>query len=124
MRIGLFGGSFNPAHHGHAHVAETALRQLGLDKVWWLVTPQNPLKSAKETAPLAQRMNSARACAVGPAMVVTDIESRLGTRFSIDLLKKLQRLYPGVRFVWVMGSDNLNNFHHWRRWAEIARIAC
>jgi nicotinate-nucleotide adenylyltransferase len=123
MRIGLFGGSFNPAHAGHAHVAETALRRLGLDKVWWLVTPQNPLKSARETAPLAERMQSARAFAHGPAMVVTDIESRMGTRFSIDLLLNLRRRHPGVRFVWVMGSDNLKNFHRWRRWAEIARLA-
>jgi nicotinate-nucleotide adenylyltransferase len=123
MRIGLFGGSFNPAHEGHAHVAETAMRRLGLDKVWWLVTPQNPLKNARETAPLAERMKSARAFAHGPAMIVTDIESRLGTRFSIDLLLKLRRRHPGVRFVWVMGSDNLNNFHRWRRWADIVHLA-
>ncbi|MGE3303741.1 MAG: nicotinate-nucleotide adenylyltransferase [Hyphomonadaceae bacterium] len=123
MRIGLFGGSFNPAHEGHAHVAETALARLNLDRVWWLVTPQNPLKSSAETAPLAQRMASARAFANGPRMVVSDVESRWRTQFSIDLLRKLKKRYPGVHFVWLLGSDNLSNFHRWRRWEEIARLA-
>lgn len=120
MRIGLFGGSFNPAHEGHAHAAETALKRLGLHKVWWLVTPQNPLKHARDSAPLAARMKSARAQTRGRAMVVSDLESRWGTQFSIDLLARLKRRFPGVRFVWVMGSDNLRTFHHWRRWRAFA----
>jgi nicotinate-nucleotide adenylyltransferase len=119
MRIGLFGGSFNPAHHGHAHVAETALRRLGLDRVWWLATPQNPLKDPRETAPLAQRLANARAFARGRRMVVSDLESRWGVRFSIDLIERLRARYPGVTFVWVMGSDNLLNFHAWRRWRRV-----
>ncbi|MFN7535555.1 MAG: adenylyltransferase/cytidyltransferase family protein, partial [Brevundimonas sp.] len=84
MRVGLFGGSFNPAHEGHRHVAETALRRLDLDRVVWLVSPQNPLKRADETAPLAARMASARALATGPAMIVSDLETRIGTRWTID----------------------------------------
>lgn len=121
MRIGLFGGSFNPAHEGHAHAAKTALKRLGLHKVWWLVTPQNPLKRARDSAPLMARMKSARAQARGHAMVVSDLESRWSTQFSIDLLDRLRRRFPGVHFVWVMGSDNLSNFHHWRRWRDFAR---
>jgi nicotinate-nucleotide adenylyltransferase len=119
VRIGLFGGSFNPAHEGHAHVAETALKQLGLQKIWWLVTPQNPLKSTRETAPLAERMASARKYGRGRAMVISDIESRWGTRFSYDLIRKLRARYPGVHFVWVLGADNLTNFHRWRRWKDL-----
>jgi nicotinate-nucleotide adenylyltransferase len=121
MRIGLFGGSFNPAHEGHAHAAETALKRLGLHRVWWLVTPQNPLKAARDSAPLATRMKSARQQARGRAMVVSDLESRWGTQFSIDLLKRLKRRFPGVHFVWVMGSDNLSTFHRWRNWREFAQ---
>jgi nicotinate-nucleotide adenylyltransferase len=121
ITIGLFGGSFNPAHEGHAHVAETALKQLGLKKIWWLVTPQNPLKDSRETAPLAERMASAKKHAHGGAMVVSDIEQRWGTRFSYDLIRKLRARYPGVHFVWVLGTDNLTNFHRWRRWADIMR---
>lgn len=121
MRIGLFGGSFNPAHEGHAHAAETALKRLGLHKVWWLVTPQNPLKDPRHSAPLAKRMASARAQARGRAMVVRDLESSWGTQFSIDLIERLRRRFPGVHFVWVMGSDNLSTFHRWRRWREFAR---
>lgn len=120
MRIGLFGGSFNPAHDGHAHAAETALKRLGLHKVWWLVTPQNPLKSARDSAPLAKRIKSAQAQARGRAMVVSDVESRWGVQFSIDLITHLKRRFPGVRFVWVMGSDNLGTFHRWRSWRAIA----
>ena len=120
MRIGLFGGSFNPAHSGHAHVAETARKALGLHKVWWLVTPQNPLKPKHETAPLAERIAGARRFARGRTMVVTDIETRWGVQFSIDLIERLKRRYPRVRFVWVVGSDNLDNFHRWRRWQKFA----
>ena len=126
MAVGLFGGSFNPAHDGHAHVAETALRRLGLDRVVWLVSPQNPLKDADESAPLAERMASARAAArlatSGPAMVVSDFESRAGTQWTIDTLRALTARHPGVRFVWLMGSDNLASFHRWRGWTDIMRM--
>lgn len=126
MKVGLFGGSFNPAHDGHAHVAETALRRLGLDRVVWLVSPQNPLKDARDSAPLAERMASARAAAAlaasGPAMIVSDVESRLGTRWTVDTLRALIARHPGVRFVWLMGSDNLATFHHWRGWTDIMRM--
>ncbi|MDE1939381.1 MAG: nicotinate-nucleotide adenylyltransferase [Alphaproteobacteria bacterium] len=121
LRIGLFGGSFNPAHEGHRYVAEIALKQLGLSYVWWLVSPQNPLKS--DPASLAKRLAAARAVVDRhPRMIVTDVESTLGTRYTIDTLKALHRRFPEVRFVWLMGSDNLEQFHRWRRWTEIAAL--
>lgn len=119
MKIGLFGGSFDPAHSGHLHVAETALRRLGLDQVWWLVTPQNPLKP--KSRPLEARMASAAAITRGTRMVVTDIESRLGLRYTADTIAALQRRWPGVKFVWLMGGDNLRGFVRWRRWRDIMR---
>lgn len=122
MRVGLLGGSFNPAHEGHAHIARTALTRLGLDKVIWLVSPQNPLKSAKGTASLAARMASARAFATGPGMIVSDLEARLGSRYTIDLIRILRARYPSVRFVWLMGADNLASFHRWRGWDQIMRL--
>ncbi len=122
MRVGLFGGSFNPAHEGHRHVAETALRRLDLDRVVWLVSPQNPLKRADETAPLAARMASARTFATGPAMIVSDLETRIGTRWTIDTLRAVTARHPGVQFVWLMGSDNLAGFHRWRGWTDIFRL--
>ena len=126
MAVGVFGGSFNPAHDGHAHVAETALRRLGLDRVVWLVSPQNPLKDAAESAPLADRMASAeraaRRAASGPAMIVSDFETRIGTRWTVDTLRALVARHPGVRFVWLMGSDNLAGFHRWRGWTDIMRL--
>ena len=122
MKVGLLGGSFNPAHDGHAHVAETALNRLGLDRVVWLVSPQNPLKSAAHTAPLSERMASARAAAPGPDMIVSDFETRAGTQWTIDTLRALTARHPGVRFVWLMGSDNLATFHRWRGWTDIMRL--
>lgn len=121
MRVGLFGGSFDPAHEGHRHVAETALRRLRLDRVVWLVSPQNPLKHGRAPAPMAQRMESARRFARGPAMIVSDAEARLGVAYTIDTVRSLKRRFPGVRFVWVMGSDGLASFHRWRGWAELMR---
>jgi nicotinate-nucleotide adenylyltransferase len=121
MRVGLFGGSFNPAHPGHAHVAETAMKRLGLDQVIWLVTPQNPLKSARDAAPLAERLASARTQAKGPAMIVSDAETRIGAQYTLDTLRVLKARFPGVHFVWIMGADNLASFHHWRGWVEIMR---
>jgi len=122
MRVGLFGGSFNPAHDGHAHVAETALSRLDLDRVVWLVSPQNPLKARHETAPLADRMASARIMAKGPAMIVSDVETRIGTAWTVDTVRALKARHPGVRFVWLMGSDNLASFHKWRGWTDIMRM--
>lgn len=124
MKVGLFGGSFNPAHDGHLHVAETALKRLGLDRVVWLVSPQNPLKSSSEMASLDLRMASAREVAhrAGPAMLVSDFETRARTRWTVDTLRALQARYPGVQFVWLMGSDNLANFHRWRGWTDIMRM--
>jgi nicotinate-nucleotide adenylyltransferase len=118
MKIGLFGGSFDPAHDGHTHVAETALKRLGLDRVWWLVSPQNPLKP--KSSPFAQRMASARTHARGPHMQVTDIERQLGCAYTYETLRALKQLYPGVQFYLVMGSDNLANFRRWRNWREVA----
>ena len=122
MTVGLFGGSFNPAHDGHAHVAETAMQRLDLDRVVWLVSPQNPLKSSSETAPLEARMASARVYARGPHMIVSDVETRMGTTWTVDTVRALQARHPGVHFVWLMGSDNLETFHRWRGWTDIMRM--
>jgi nicotinate-nucleotide adenylyltransferase len=121
MRVGLFGGSFNPAHEGHAHVAETAKRRMNLDRVIWLVSPQNPLKPAHETADLAERMEGARRYAQGRGMIVSDAESRLGSQYTIDTVRALKARFPGVKFVWVMGADSLASFHRWRGWTQIMR---
>lgn len=123
MVVGLLGGSFDPAHDGHVHITREALRRIGLDRVWWLVSPGNPLKS-RQPAPMAQRIDRARAMlGDDPRVVVTDLEAQLGTRATIDTLRKLQALYPGVKFVWIMGADNLVQFHRWRAWREIlARV--
>ena len=119
MRVGLFGGSFNPAHEGHAHVAETARRRLGLDLVVWLVSPQNPLKSAHETASLTVRMAGAQAFARQRGMTVSDAETRLGSRYTIDTVRALKARFPQVDFVWIMGADSLATFHRWRGWTQI-----
>jgi nicotinate-nucleotide adenylyltransferase len=121
MRVGLFGGSFNPAHEGHAHVAETARRRLDLDRVIWLVSPQNPLKPRHETADLAERVAGAKALANGPDMIVSDVESRLGSQYTIDTIRALKGRFPGVKFVWIMGADSLASFHRWRGWTQIMR---
>lgn len=121
MRIGLFGGTFDPAHAGHRHVAETAAKRLRLDKVWWLVTPQNPLKP-RQAGPLAARMASARRQARGARMVVTDFETRLGLFYSVETVEALSRRLPGVRFVWILGADSLEGLHRWRRWRDLAAI--
>jgi nicotinate-nucleotide adenylyltransferase len=123
MRVGLFGGSFNPAHEGHAHVAETALRRLGLDRIIWLVSPQNPLKPTHETAELTRRLWGALRFAQGPSMVVSDAETRIGSFYTVDTLRVLKARYPGVCFVWIMGADSLASFHRWRGWTQIMREA-
>jgi nicotinate-nucleotide adenylyltransferase len=120
MVIGLLGGSFDPAHEGHAHLTREAIARMGLDKVWWLVTPGNPLK-ARQPAPMAERVARAREVMPDPKVEITDLETRLGTRSTIDTLTKLKALYPGVHFVWLMGADNLVQFHKWNRWRDILR---
>lgn len=121
MRVGLFGGSFNPVHDGHAHVAQTAKRRLGLDRVIWLVSPQNPLKSRHETADLATRMAGARQMAQGRGMIVSDLETKLGSAYTIDTIRALKARFPGVKFVWIMGADSLASFHRWKGWTQIMR---
>lgn len=120
MAVGLLGGSFDPPHRGHVHVTLEALRRFGLHRVWWLVSPGNPLK-LKGPAALARRLASCRAIMRHPRVEVTDLEARLGSRYTADTLTALRARYPGVRFVWLMGADNLASFHRWERWEEIAR---
>lgn len=118
MRIGLLGGSFDPAHDGHAHLTREALKRLGLDRVWWLVSPGNPLKH-DAPAPIEARMARAREVMHDPRVIITDIEARFGTRFTAETLERLKKHYPSVRFVWLMGADNLAQFHRWQRWEWI-----
>jgi nicotinate-nucleotide adenylyltransferase len=118
MKVGLFGGSFDPAHDGHAHVAETALKRLDLDQVWWLVSPQNPLKP--QSGPFGKRMQSAQKYAHGAKMIVTDLERRLGCAYTYQTLRELKARYSGVNFVLIMGADNLAHFRKWRNWREVA----
>lgn len=119
MRVGLLGGSFDPPHEGHVMITEEAMRRFDLDRVWWLVSPGNPLK-ARQPAPLAERISNGRALMQEPRVVVTGIEAQLGTKMTADTIARLQRIYPGVRFVWLMGADNLVQFNQWDRWREIA----
>jgi nicotinate-nucleotide adenylyltransferase len=116
--VGLLGGSFDPAHAGHVQITRAALIRFGLDRVWWLVSPGNPLKQ-RGPAPLAERLQAARAMMRHPRVAVTDIEARLGTRHTAQTIVGLRRLYPGVRFVWLMGADNLAQFHRWQDWRLI-----
>ena len=120
MVIGLLGGSFDPAHEGHAHITREALKRMGLDRVWWLVSPGNPLK-AHQPAPMADRLARARAVMRDPRVVITGLEEQLGTRTTADTIDRLRAIYPGVQFVWLMGADNLVQFHHWGRWRDILR---
>lgn len=121
MVVGLFGGSFNPPHAGHALVAEIALRRLKLDQLWWMVTPGNPLKDRRELASLADRLEKSEAVGVDPRIKVTALEAAFEVRYTADTLRLIRKANPGVHFVWVMGADNLASFHHWQRWREIAR---
>ena len=121
-RIGLLGGSFNPAHGGHLHVSRLALKRLGLDEVWWLVSPQNPLKPVRGMAPFAERFAGAEAVAAAdPRIKVTDLEARLGTRYTADTLIELRRRFPAMRFVWLMGADILPQIRRWERWRDVFR---
>lgn len=120
-RVGLLGGSFNPAHGGHRRISLFARGALGLDEIWWQVSPGNPLKPKTGMAPLPARVAAAARMARRAPIRVTAIERELGTRYTVDTLRKLARRYPKIEFVWLMGSDNLAQFHRWRRWREIAR---
>lgn len=123
LRIGLLGGSFNPAHSGHLYVSETALKRLKLDSVWWLVSPGNPLKPGPGMASFAARLKSARMVAAHHSRIhVSDLEQVLGTRYTIDTVAALAHRFPHVQFVWLMGSDNLAQFSRWRRWQDLARM--
>lgn len=121
MRVGILGGSFNPAHSGHRAISLAAIRALGLDEVWWLVSPGNPLKPAEGMAPFDARLASARRMSRRAPIRARDIETRLGTRYTVDTIAALVRRYPKARFVWLMGADNLAQFHRWRDWRGIAR---
>jgi nicotinate-nucleotide adenylyltransferase len=119
QRIGLFGGSFNPAHKGHVMVALYALKRLQLDWVWWLVSPQNPLKDAKDTGDYDERLAYTRRLARHPRFVVTDIERQMKSRYTADTLEQLMRYRKSARFVWIMGADSLKDLHHWHHWLDI-----
>lgn len=116
--VGLLGGSFDPAHEGHVHITRQALARFDLDRVWWLVSPGNPLK-AQGPAGMGRRLDRAQALMRHPRVAVTDIESQLGTRYTAETIRGLRRLYPGVRFVWLMGADNMAQFHLWQDWRWI-----
>jgi nicotinate-nucleotide adenylyltransferase len=120
--VGLLGGSFNPAHAGHRHISLLALKYLGLDAVWWLVSPQNPLKSSMGMAPLQTRLQTAETVAAHPRIFVTALETKLGTRYTADTLHALKSSFPTTRFVWLMGMDNLQQVHHWQKWQDIFNI--
>ncbi len=123
QRIGLLGGSFNPPHDGHLLVSRLALRRLGLERLWWLVTPGNPLKPIAGLPTLSQRVEAARAIAHDPRIAVTGFEAEIGARFTHDSIAWLVKRAPSVYFVWIMGADNLSQFHLWRRWRDIADLA-
>ena len=116
--IGLLGGSFDPPHAGHVHISREALKRFGLDRVWWLVSPGNPLKT-RGPAPLARRMQAARAIMDHPRVAISDFEARAGTRYTAETLRALHRTRPDLRFVWLMGADNLAQLHLWQDWREI-----
>jgi nicotinate-nucleotide adenylyltransferase len=118
LRVGLLGGSFDPPHAGHVHVTRWALKGFGLDRLWWLVSPGNPLKP-DAPADLARRLAAARALLRHPRVEVTDVEARMGTRATVETLAAVRARWPGVRFVWLMGADNLAGFHRWERWEDI-----
>ena len=119
LRVGLLGGSFNPAHDGHVHISECALKSLQLDQVWWLVTPQNPLKSSEGMAPFEDRLAKARDVVTNTRIVISDFEAQAGTQYTTDSLDLLLKAHPRTRFVWLMGADNLLEAHRWHRWTSI-----
>jgi nicotinate-nucleotide adenylyltransferase len=122
LRIGLFGGTFDPPHRAHLGASLLALKRLALDRIWWLVTPGNPLKDTRGLAPLAERMAAARALTHDPRIAITGFEADLGVKYSYDTVSYLKKRCPGVRFVWIMGADNLRSFHRWQHWRDIADL--
>jgi nicotinate-nucleotide adenylyltransferase len=121
--IGLLGGSFNPPHPGHLLISEIALKRLGLDRLWWLATPGNPLKPSADLAELRARVEAARRLVRHPRIAVSGFEAEIGSRYTYETIARLKRRAPSARFVWIMGADNLAQFHRWRRWREIAALA-
>jgi nicotinate-nucleotide adenylyltransferase len=119
MRIGLLGGSFNPAHAAHVEISLTALKRMGLDQVWWVVTPSNPLKAPSKLPSLTSRVGAARRVANHPRIAVTGFPGEKGSPYTVDLITELKRRYPTVSFVWLMGADSLAEFHRWRSWHKI-----
>jgi nicotinate-nucleotide adenylyltransferase len=122
LRIGLFGGTFDPPHQAHRAACLIAMRRLGLDRVWWLVTPGNPLKDTRGLAPLQERLDAARALAHHPRIDVSGVEAAIGARYTYDTIRYLKARCPGVHFVWIMGADNLRSFHRWQKWRDIADL--
>jgi len=122
MRIGLFGGTFNPPHQAHFDACLLAMKRLELDRVWWLVTPANPLKDTRGLTPLKERLRAIRAFARHPRIAVTGFEAAIGSRYTFKTVSFLRRRCPGVHFVWIMGADNLRSFHRWQKWRGIANL--
>ena len=122
MTIGLLGGTFDPPHGGHMHISEVALRRLGLDRLWWLVTPGNPLKTRSDVAAFSARFAQAWVQTRDPCIEITGFEASLGSAYTAETLEFLTRRYPDTRFIWVMGADNLVNFHRWERWRDILNL--
>ncbi|TCU16373.1 nicotinate-nucleotide adenylyltransferase [Rhizobium sullae] len=121
MVVGLFGGSFNPPHQGHALVAEIAIRRLGLDQLWWMVTPGNPLKDRNHLAPLAERIALSESITTDPHIKVTAFEQAFGVSYTANTLARVKARNPNIYFIWIMGADSLQAFHKWQKWKEIAR---
>lgn len=119
MTIGLLGGTFDPPHGGHMHISVTAIKRLGINRLWWLVTPGNPLKTRSDVAAFGERFAQARAQTRDPRIKVTGFEASLGSAYTAETIAYLRRRYPQTRFIWVMGADNLVNFHRWERWRDI-----